>query len=91
MTPKRVIPREEAYRASSSAPLAKSWTFVQTQGVGNPLKFPDGTEYTFRRILTNNGQGYKTESSAEITDPVLAEKLRDLGKRFPGSVFEVGV
>ena len=91
MLAKRVIPREEFFKPPGMRePPKQSWRFCQTCGVGNPLKFPDGSEFTFRRIQTNTGDGFRSDSSAEITDPVLADKLRDYAKRFPGSVFEVG-
>lgn len=87
MVAKQVIPMAEAY-SSATPPQRKAWRFVQTQGVGNPIRFPDKTEFTFRRILSNNGEGYLSQSSMETDDEGLAAKLRAYGEQFPGSVFE---
>jgi len=50
--------------------------FVKQQGVGQKLRFKDGSEFQFRKIKTD--QGFLSSSHVTTTDETLANNLRAL-------------
>lgn len=89
MSPVEVLVSAASPGKPAPAVAKARWRFVQTMGVGKPIRFADGTEFTFRLVPLNNGGGFACASEADVDDPRLAEKLRAVAKAGGQFVFEV--
>ena len=57
------------------------WKFVKLHGVGQELRFKDGTSFTFRMVQGRDGS-YWSNSDVTTEDEKLAENLRSLPASF---------
>jgi hypothetical protein len=67
---------------SKGAPLTPQFKFhfVKLFGVGDQIKFEDGTTFKFRLIERNNGAGYAPNSFVKTNDEMLADNLREAAR-----------
>lgn len=59
---------------------------MKQQGVGQTLRFEDGSEFKFRKIRTR--QGFLSSSYVTTTDEKLAKNLRSLAEAGKNGVVE---
>jgi hypothetical protein len=65
---------------SKGAPPVPKFQFVKLFGVGDVVKFEDGTKFQFRLIERNKGGGYQPNSFLKTDDEKLAKNLREAAK-----------
>jgi len=70
--------------AEASGP---QWTFVKQRGLGQTLRFKDGSNFKFRQIRTSGG--FLSSSHVTTTDEKLANNLRTLAETGNYGVVEV--
>lgn len=63
-----------------AAQPVKVWKFVKNFGPADLVKFPDGTNFSFRLIKLNDGSGYAQNSYVTTSDIALANNLRAASK-----------
>lgn len=67
----------------------KQYKFVKLFCVAEELMFKDGSTFTFRLIMRNDGTGYAGSSFEVTTDETLANNLRETAKNPVHGVTEV--
>jgi hypothetical protein len=85
--PKRVISPADAAAPPESLKKEQVWTFKKWRPA-DPVRFADGTEFRFPLQKLRTG-GYDTSSTLDVSDPELAEKLKQVIEAGETSLVEI--
>ena len=75
-------------RGEGALPTPPRFKFVKNFGVGDVLRFEDGTTFSFRKIQRNTG-GYASNSFVITDDEKLAQNLREASRNKALGIVEV--